>query len=212
MDEVVEAERALADAKGEDMSDVLDSLRARDLIGQIEDREADREDEAEAEAVADATESVSLSTLAAEAEDVLGKLETLESEPFSVGTDSAIQSGSRLVTGILGGAQDLMGEPNQFSKSNATSDAFDKSLAALRNAAVSLTVPEGATNQERRDAQDAFPTREMQPGAIRAGVARLLQTVIDNAEATGADADALKRLRDVLEKAQTTDGVEVEFD
>lgn len=190
----------------------LDTLLSRlRLLRELEAGTAEAEAEAEAEETAQRVETAEAEGLAEEARTVFSKLEALEGTVLDAGSSDSFSGLARAAGGIAGTVLGALGVDagRDVRAVTAARDEFEKSLNRLRNAAVDQLVPENATNKQRSDAAEGFPTADMEPAAIRSGIRTFAEDQIRRLEASGADESAIQHFRELLEMM---DSVTVEFD
>lgn len=196
-----------------------DALAAFRLAQEQEEAERLASERSRAQAARDAqTEAV-----AEEAVAVIDQLDALEEAGSLLrpGSSSAVADTLRSAQGFIATALDVAGasaEADRFRTDNENADTLGKSLNALRNTYVDLVVGEGATNQERRAAEQAFPTLDMEEGAILSGLKLTLRQALRRARINGASEESIASVQSVLDRLEgeeppaPTRPVTVEFD
>lgn len=200
-----------APAQENGLDTLLSRLQVEGLLRELENDTAEKEEAAEAEETAQRVETAEAAGLAEEARTVFSKLDALEGTVLDAGSSDSFSGLARGAGGIVGTVLGTIGVDagRDVRAVTAARDELEKSLSRLRNAAIDQLVPESATNQQRRDAAEGFPTADMEPAAIRSGIRTFAEDQIRRLEAAGADESAIQHFRELLEMM---DSVEVEFD
>lgn len=186
--------------QGEDLESLQRRVAILQGIGALEDRQADRDRAARDEATGLEVEAAQAEGLASEARTLFADLAKLEGTLLEPGSSDAFAEGVRAIGGVAGPLLERAGAPigTEIRRTNAARDDFGKSLARLRNAAVDQLVGDGATNAQRQQAAEGFPSAEMEPQAIVSGIRAFAEDRIRALRATGASQKAIKAFEDLL--------------
>lgn len=140
-------------------------------------------------------------SLAREGRQAYEALESLSSGgPLTAGGPAP--EGVRFAINLASSALDMAGfgdEAERLRSNVGNFDTYGKTLRALRNSYVMLDVGEGATNREQQMSAEAFPTSEMEPGAVSKGVRLVLTRLKETARIDGASEEALQEIQDTID-------------
>lgn len=141
--------------------------------------------------------------LANEALAVSSALDSLDDTILRPGSGEASDTSVRAVLGLLASGLSAANYEEEAEALRAVSKDYDllgKALPALRNSYVQLDTGEGATNRERSDSAEAFPSAGSEPGAIRKGAAMVLRRLATVAEIDGVSPEVLEYLNTAIEQ------------